>query len=166
MVKKINDSLNILLVLLMFISLKTTIIGQNDSKQIKKLTESSELIIVGKVSAKESFWNENKTRITTKVTINPDEYIKGNNSVSEINVNIPGGEIGEIGEIYSHMPKFENDEEVLVFLQRNPKNEYRITGGELGKYRLLRDDKTSERITTSKRKISDLKREIKKNSVE
>ena len=143
-----------------------TFFGQNQSAQIKNLTKSSDLIMIGKVSETVPFWNTNKTRIITKVVIQPDEFIKGKDVSNEITFNVLGGEIGDIGEIYSHMPIFEKDEEVLVFAQRDNKSQLRITGGELGKLRLLRDDETGERITTSKRKISDLKNEIKLSIIE
>lgn len=136
--------------------------GQHNKKQIKKMTESSELIIIGKVANLKSSWNEKKTRISTQVTISAEEFVKGNNNTETLIVTIPGGEVGNVGELYTHMPKFNNDEEVLLFVRKNKKdNNYRVIDGENGKISLHRDKFKDERVTSSNKTIKHLKEEIK-----
>jgi hypothetical protein len=126
------------------------------------LTYGADIILTGKVTQQTSSWNENKTRIYTKATIQVNEYIKGNNTGGTVTVNYPGGEIGEIGEIYSHMPRFEDNEEVLVFLEKDEKSSYyKVFNGENGKISVINDPKTGEKVTTSNVQINSLKAQIK-----
>ena len=74
---------------------------------------------------KKSDWNQDKTRIFTKVTIQVDEYLKGNNSGKTMVINTPGGEVDGIGELYTHMPSFKDDEDVLVFAKEDKQDRWR-----------------------------------------
>ena len=124
--------------------------AQFSSSEIKNLTNGADIILTGKVTEQASSWNENKTRIYTKATIQVNEYIKGNNTGGTVTVNYPGGEIGEIGEMYSHMPRFEDNEEVLVFLKKSGNNtDYKVLNGEEGKITLLNNETTGEKTTNS-----------------
>ncbi len=101
--------------------------AQLNSSEINTLSKSSDLIVTGKVTEQASSWNESKTRIYTQATIQVDEYIKGNGTGNTVTVKYLGGEVGEIGEKYSHMPRFEDKEEVLVFLKKDEKNaDYKV----------------------------------------
>jgi len=136
--------------------------AQDQSLEIKKLSKGADVILTGKVTKQNSSWNENKTRIFTKATLQVDEYLKGSNNKNSIEVTYPGGEVGEVGELYTHMPRFKNDEEVLVFLQKDEKNTgYKVFNGEDGKITLINDEKTGKKITSSKVRIDYLKSQIK-----
>ena len=136
--------------------------SQNRASEIKSLSEGADVIVIGKVVQQKSNWNENRTRIYTNVTIEVEEFLKGTNT-GEIVVTHPGGEVGEVGELYTHMPKFRNDEEVLVFLEEDTRsNAYRVLNGENGKMTLLKDKTTGEKVTPFNQKISTFKNEIKK----
>ena len=112
---------------------------------IKNLSEGADLILTGKVIQKESSWNASKTRIYTKATLQVDEMLKGNNNANDVEVNYPGGEVGDVGELYTHMPQFEDNEEVLVFLIKDEKsNEYKVLNGQEGKITVIEDEKTNE----------------------
>lgn len=135
--------------------------AQNESLVIKNLSEGADLILTGKVIQKESSWNPSKTRIYTKATLQVDEFLKGNNNTNEVEVTYPGGEVGDVGELYTHMPKFDNNEEVLVFLESDEKmSEYRVLNGEEGKITVLEDPATNEKVTSSNLLIKDLKLQI------
>ena len=137
-------------------------LAQDRSLEIKKLSKGADVILTGKVTKQNSSWNENKTRIFTKATLQVDEYLKGNNSGNSIEVTYPGGEVGDVGELYTHMPRFTNDEEVLVFLKKDQKSKgYKVFNGEDGKISVIKVAKTGEKITNSNVKINSLKREIK-----
>jgi hypothetical protein len=137
-------------------------LAQSGVSEIKYLSESADLILTGKVTQQASSWNDDKTRIYTKATIQVDEYLKGTNQGNTVTINYPGGEVGEIGEVYSHMPRFQNDEEVLVFLKKDEKNsDYKIFNGENGKIRVISDPQTGEKVTTSNVQINSLKTQIK-----
>jgi len=139
-----------------------TYLAQQMSTDLRDLSNGADIIITGKVTGQTSSWNEDKTRIYTKAVIQVDEYLKGNNSGSTVTVKYLGGEVGEIGEMYSHTPRFEDKEEVLVFLQKDDKNtEYKVYDGENGKISIVNDPKTGEKVTTSNLRISSLKSQIK-----
>jgi hypothetical protein len=136
--------------------------AQSDSAVIKKLSKKADIILTGKVSQKESSWNESKTRIFTKATIQVDELLKGNSTQNYVEIMYPGGEVGDVGELYTHMPRFDKDEEVLVFLKKdNKKGVYKVLDGEVGKISIQEDAKTKEKITSSHLRIKDLKTKIK-----
>jgi hypothetical protein len=135
---------------------------QTNQSEIKQLSELSDVIITGKVTGQNASWNENKTRIYTQATIQVEEYLKGSNGGSTIVVSYPGGEVDDVGELYSHMPKFENNEEVLVFLKKDKTgSSYKVVSGEDGKISLINDPATGQKVTTSNIKVNTLKTQIK-----
>jgi hypothetical protein len=136
--------------------------AQLGSAEIKNLSEKSDVILTGKVTQQTSSWNENRTRIFTNASIQVEEYIKGNNRGNSITVTYLGGEVGDFGEMYSHMPRFENNEEVLLFLKMDSKNtSFKVVNGEEGKVSVTTDPKTGEKVTSSKRHLSSLTSQIK-----
>jgi predicted Fe-Mo cluster-binding NifX family protein len=136
--------------------------AQKELTTIKKLSQGADVIITGKVSQRKSAWNESKTKIYTKTTLQVEEYLKGKNNGNLLEITSPGGEVGEIGEIYTHMPKFEENEEVLLFLKKSDKNEgYKVMNGEEGKISMRNDKKTKEKVIPSELQIEDLKSQIK-----
>ena len=111
---------------------------------------------------KKSHWNENKSRIYTKATLDVDEYLKGKANGKSVEIVYPGGEVGDVGELYTHMPTFEKDEDVLVFLKKNErKNSYRVFQGEEGKIKIINDPKSKEKVTGVNQSVKALKLEIK-----
>jgi hypothetical protein len=140
-----------------------TVFAQEEATKIKKLSSGSEVIVTGKVTIKKSSWNESKTKIFTRATVQIEEHLKGADGESFVEIIYPGGEVGEIGEIYSHMPSFEEKEEVLVFLQKDKKDEeYKVLYGEEGKISILSDSKSKDKITSLNIPLKDLKSQIKK----
>ncbi|MEJ2194268.1 MAG: hypothetical protein P8X73_05345 [Ignavibacteriaceae bacterium] len=139
-----------------------TSLAQSSVNEIKFLTEKADLILIGKVSERNSRWNKDNTRIYTDVVLNVDEYLKGSGNDDKIIVTTLGGEIGEVGELYTHMPRFNSEEDVLIFLKQDQKNmSYNVLNGEDGKLTLYEDNITGEKVTSSNKKISSLKQEIK-----
>jgi len=137
-------------------------LAQTSQSELKNLSQNADVIITGKVTQQNSSWNENKTRIYTQATIQVDEYLKGGNTGSSIVVSYPGGEVGDIGELYSHMPRFEDNEEVLVFLKKDQTgSSYKVVNGEEGKLTVISDAKTGEKITSQNVRVNTLTAQIK-----
>lgn len=137
-------------------------LAQTSQSELKNLSQNADVIITGKVTQQNSSWNESKTRIYTLATIQVDEYLKGGNTGSSIVVSYPGGEVGDIGELYSHMPRFEDNEEVLVFLKKDQTgSSYKVVNGEEGKLTVISDAKTGEKITSQNVKVNTLTAQIK-----
>ena len=130
--------------------------------ELKDLSKGADVILTGKVTQQTSSWNEDNTRIYTYATIQVDEYLKGNNGGSPVVVRYLGGEVGDIGEQYSHMPSFEDQEDVLIFLKKNEtSSDYKVFAGEDGKISIVNDPKTGKKVTTSNVPLSSLKAQIK-----
>jgi hypothetical protein len=152
----------VLMIILIYGGFLSAAFAQNEQAVIKKLAKGADVILTGKVTKQNSSWNENKTRIYTTATLKVDDYLKGSNNTNTVEVTYPGGEVGDVGELYSHMPKFTNDEDVLVFLKKDKKNTgYKVFDGEEGKITLIKDSKTGEKVTTSNIKVNHLKTQIK-----
>jgi len=150
------------LLLLIFLTFQLTSFAQKDSSRIKKLSKEADVILTGKVKQKKSSWNANKTRIYTKTTLQVEEILKGNKNGNSVEVIYPGGEVGDVGEIYTHTPKFEANEEVLVFLKKNTKSmEYRVLNGVEGKIKVISDTKTKEKVTKANVSLKEIKSQIK-----
>lgn len=134
--------------------------SQTFQKEIKSLSKGADLILTGKVTKQQSEWTHNKSRIITKTTIQVDEYLKGNGNRNFVVVTHPGGEIDGVGELYSHMPEFKNDEEVLLFLKKEKNSpDYNVFSGEEGKISIVRNKK-GEKITPSNLPLGTLKMQI------
>jgi len=148
--------------LILVCGMNYTTFAQQMAVELKDLSVGADVIITGKVTQQSSSWNDDNTRIYTKATIQVDEYLKGINNGSSITVTYLGGEVGDVGEMYSHMPRFQDNEEVLVFLKKDNKNsEYKVFNGENGKISVIDDPKTGEKVTASNLQINSLKAQIK-----
>lgn len=151
------NKIRISLLFLILLGLNIPSMSQTISADLKKITENSDAIITGKVIDQKSEWNSDKTRIFTKVNIKVDEFLKGSAHQSTIIVIHPGGEVGEVGEIYSHVPGFFDNENVLLFLQKSEdNNSYKVMEGESGKISM-----TDDKQTSNKKNISAYKKQIK-----
>ena len=137
-------------------------IAKDNPEKITRLTKKADIILTGKVTHKQSNWNESKTRIYTKTTIQVNEFLKGKASGNSVEVVYPGGEVGEVGELYTHMPTFENNEEVLVFLKKDKKKKgYQVLDGEEGKIKILKEGNSNVKVSASSSSIEDIKSQIK-----
>ena len=159
MVIAANRLLQFILIMLVFF---LPAFSQDNPAVLKKLSQKADVILIGKVVKKESAWNTSKSRIFTKTTIQVEEYLKGKDNGNTLEVIYPGGEIDGVGEIYTHMPKFENDEEALLFLKKDKKNKaYRVLSGEAGKIKIQKDKKNNEKVPASNLQIQSVKKQIK-----
>lgn len=125
-----------------------------------ELVQASEVVAVGKVRQKKAAWNSTRTRIETTVTLEVSEYLKGTGGNS-ISITVPGGEVGEIGELYSHTARFEKDEEVVVFARRDKTNRFQVAGGSSGKHSISTDSATGEKLIGGVRRLKDFVAEVK-----
>jgi len=154
--------MNLFYAMVIVVGFYFTSYAQLASSEVESMSKNADLIITGKVVEQNSNWNENRTRIYTQATIQVEDYLKGSNNGGAIIVSYPGGEVGDVGELYSHMPKFEDQEEVLVFLKKDEKStSYKVLNGEDGKINVITDPKTGEKVTSSNVPVNSLKTQIK-----
>jgi hypothetical protein len=126
----------------------------------QQLTSGAELILRGKVSSLRPSWVDGKSRIVTYVTLSVDEYLKGS-AGGTLTVSQPGGEIDGVGELYTHMPRFTSDEEVVVFAKREKSGTYRVYGGDQGKISVVKDARTGSKMVSLTRTLDDFATEVK-----
>jgi len=153
---------NTLVVTVLVLVVAVRSFAQPPSAKLREMAKSADEILTGKVIQNESFWNDRKTNIFTRSTLQVDDCIKGGGAKRNIEVVCPGGEVGDVGEIYSHLPTLKKNEEVLLFLKKDPAHSsYRIVNGEDGKIPMFTDDASGQRITGTRILLSTLKEEIK-----
>ncbi len=95
-----------------------------------ELADASQSIVHGRVISLVPHWNEERTTILTRVTVDPIQYMKGEPDGGQVVFEMPGGVVGELGLAVSDVPHFEVGEEVVLFLR----SEYfRVVGWWQGK---------------------------------
>ena len=131
-----------LAVLFFFVAFPSFLRCQSGPAIPEQLAAQSEVIAIGKVANLSSEWNEAHTRIRTRVTLAVSEYVKGGSSEGSLTIYVPGGEVDGIGEIYSHMPTFRKDENVVVFAAKDRDNRLRVSEGARGKFTIEKNATT------------------------
>lgn len=134
----------------------STASAQQKAKALDELAKEADVIAVGRVTALTSEWDEGKTRIYTRVTLAVDEFLKeGSERSKVVAILTPGGEVGDVGELYTHVPVFKANEEVVVFLRTVDRGVYRVAAGTQGKYAVEPDPATGERVVAGSYRLRD-----------
>jgi hypothetical protein len=136
----------LLTVIILTVAVPMIMLGQSRAKQTEELIRRSDVIVVGTVGKLASEWSEDKSMILTRVTLSIDETIKGEPGGRTFTVVIPGGEVDGVGEWYSHSARFTEQEDVVVFAERDGRGRFRVAGGEEGKVLVTRDENTGQMI--------------------
>jgi hypothetical protein len=111
----------------------------------RELSRSSDGIVVGRVEAVRCFWNPERTRIFTEVTIRVDQSVKGS-SEPLLTLTQLGGTIDGARYTVPGAPQFHVGEETLVFVWRDAKGRPQVNGMAQGKFEIDRDAKGVRRI--------------------
>lgn len=109
---------------------------------VEDLSARSAAVVRGRVLAKQSAWDDEHRKIHTYTEIEILATVHATNAVPKtIVVRTMGGEVGDIGMRVSGTPKFEEGEEVFVFLRTDPRDarQFQVVGMAQGKYRVERD---------------------------
>ena len=125
---------------LCLLALSPAALGQQKAVTLEELTKTSDVIAVGQVKNLTSEWDESGSRIRTKVLLSVDQYIAGAGSGTTLTLYVPGGEVDGVGELYTHMPVFKKEEQVMVFAAQDKQHHYRVSAGEQGKITLKKDE--------------------------
>ncbi len=128
---------------------------QTPSSTTEALARRSDVVAVGHVASLLAQWDENHSRIRTQVTIAVSENVKGTSSGSSFTLVVPGGEVDGVGEMYSDMPVFRKDEDVVVFARRTPQGTFRVEGGVEGKYTVVKDAATGTPMVSNRLSVAE-----------
>jgi hypothetical protein len=143
--------------------------SQEATLTLSQLAQRSEVVVSGKVTSVQSKWNNARTKIVTSVNIMIAEQFKGSPGQTSLTIVTLGGEVNGIGESYSHMPKFTRDEQVVVFATRDRAGQYRVTGGDQGKFTIKQDANSNAKLVGDRIPLdvfrSDLKLALRNESV-
>ena len=150
-----------IILLIISVGLVDNVIAQKQKSQIESLVEKSDVIVLGEVTEMRSVWNETKSKIFTEVSIRVKDNLKGSENNQTVVIKHLGGEVDGVGELYSHIPKFTRDEEVLVFAKRDKENNLRVTKGHEGKFKITKDMTTGEKLIGSSKSLNDFSTRIK-----
>ncbi len=147
--------------LIFLLLLPFTLLGQSKPISPEDLTKRAESVAIGQVSDVTSEWDETGKAIRSRVTLAVSEYLKGGGSGSSLTLYVPGGEIGGVGEIYSHMASFRANEDVVVFVEKDKQNRYKVSGGNQGKYLIQQDKVTGQQVVSGTIPLDQFKSRIK-----
>jgi hypothetical protein len=150
-------------VLLLSLALQTSSQSQSRLVSTEDLARQAEVVAVGKVTALRPEWNEAHTMIRTRVTISVNEYVKGGSSAPTFTLYVPGGEVGGVGELYSDMATFRQDENVVVFAQKDKQGRYRISDGFQGKMTIVKDQITGKLMVAGGKTLDELTNDVKRS---
>jgi len=107
------------------------------------LTRSSDLVVSGDVESATAKWSDDGKTIFTTAIVVVTEVIKGQPGSQKVDVEYPGGEVGDIGLRVSDEPVMKKGEKVVLFLKRGikpiEKNKYKLVGKGQGKYSIGSD---------------------------
>ncbi len=105
-----------------------------------QLVAASDAVIQGRVLEVDSFWNRGATAILTEAKIQVDDVLAGD-APAEVTVRTFGGKVGDYYIDAVGFPTFHRGDEVVLFLQRAKDRSLRVTGYQLGQYRVVPNSK-------------------------
>lgn len=133
---------------------------QEHDVQADALAKKAEVVAVGKVTGLKAEWDQNKSRIVTRVTMAVGEYLKGG-AGSVMTITSPGGEVDGVGEWYSHTARFTKDEDVVVFAEKDAKGNFRVSGGQEGKISIKKDQASGQPRISERVSLDEFKTRVK-----
>ena len=152
MIKKGLKFFLLLVVILSFISYQLLYGTVLKSYSLEKLTKTADLIFIGKIKKIEAKWNEKRSKISTDVTFEVQQMIKGWVNKSHIKIKLPGGyiESEDIGQHVSGIPQFKVGDEAVIFLSTKPKRFCPIVGWVQGKFPIVTIPETGEKVISDR----------------
>lgn len=112
MLRDVVSALAVLLCLLSATSARATVYVATD---FPTLVAEARAIVVGRVVALESRWTDGRHGIETLVTVEVEQSLKGDPGTS-VTLRTPGGQMGPYLSIMPGAPRFNEGDEVVLFL--------------------------------------------------
>jgi hypothetical protein len=116
--------------------------------EFRELVAIAPVIVHGRVVDVRSEWVDGRRAVETFVTVQADEYLKGNLGET-LTVRVPGGQMGRYRTVFVGAPEFRDGDEVVLFLKlAGPSLPY-IIGLSQGAFRVVPDARTGRRMVTT-----------------
>ncbi len=112
---------------------------------LDSLIQESNVVIYGRVLGSRSVWDSTTQTIWTQTEFAVLDATKGA-SPRTVLVTEPGGIIGDVGQLFPGVPRFEANQEVVLFLYHASGNRLRVMGLLQGVYHVEQDHTTGERL--------------------
>ncbi|MBP1653880.1 MAG: hypothetical protein H6Q28_436 [Bacteroidetes bacterium] len=161
----VRSSVAAMWILVLTASLPTAF-AQQKQKALDELAREADVVAIGRITGLQSEWDEGKTRIFTRVSLSVDEFVKeGSERSKAVTILTPGGEVGDVGELYTHVPVFKKNEEVVVFLRTADRGLYRVAAGMQGKYNIEVDPVTGERVVAGRYPVREFAEAVRQASL-
>jgi hypothetical protein len=125
------------------------VLGTDIDSRLKERIDSSDLIVIGKVTDLTSQRSENDGIIYTIATLSVEKAIKGDPRSNQIKIRVLGGSVGDMATlVFQDVADFSINERVLVFLQEVKTNReyYWVFDETEGKYSIGYDRGMHEMI--------------------
>ncbi len=103
---------------------------------VEQLARSSDAVVRGRVTGARSAWSEDKLRISTTYEIRAELVLRGK-APATIQVVVPGGVVGRIGQRNDAAPSLAVGEDVVVFLRRAGADAYHVAELAQGKFSVV-----------------------------
>jgi hypothetical protein len=116
--------------------------------EFRELVTIAPVIVHGRVIDVRSEWVDGRRAIETFVTVQADEYLKGNLGESVI-LRVPGGQLGRYRTVFVGAPEFRDGDEVVLFLKHAGPSYAYIIGLSQGAFRVVADARTGRRMVTT-----------------
>ena len=81
----------------------------------KALVTEARVIVVGRVAGTDAQWTDGRRSIETLVTIDVEQYLKGDMGRS-VTIRVPGGQVGPYLSLMPGAPRFAPGDQVVLFL--------------------------------------------------
>jgi hypothetical protein len=103
--------------------------------ELDQLVTGARAVVHGRVVALEPRWVEGRRAIETLVTLEVDEYLKGDFG-RDVTFRVPGGQMGPYRSVMIGAPRFREGDEVVVFLDAKGPTVPWISGLSQGVFRV------------------------------
>jgi hypothetical protein len=102
---------------------------------VEALAREADAVVRGTVTSVTPRWAPDGRHIRTRVSLRRLSTWRGS-PPAELAVDVPGGTVGDVAQVVSGAPSFQNGEEVVVFLRTAGAGRWRVLGLALGKFRV------------------------------
>ena len=116
--------------------------------EFRELVSIAPVIVHGRVVDVRSDWVDGRRSVETFVTVEAEEYLKGNLG-ERLTVKVPGGQLGRYRTVFIGAPEFQDGDEVVLFLKGSAPSYPYIIGLSQGAFRVVTDARSGRRMVTT-----------------
>ena len=116
--------------------------------EFRELVTIAPVIVHGRVVEVRSDWVDGRRSVETFVTVEAEEYLKGNLG-ERLTIKVPGGQLGRYRTVFIGAPEFQDGDEVVLFLKGSGPSYPYVIGLSQGAFRVVTDARSGRRMVTT-----------------